>query len=149
MSVLKKLASQTAVYGISSIVGRVLTYLLMPIYTGAFAAAEYGVVTGLYAYVSFLNVVFTYGMESTFFRFANRPDIDRRERHAEQLGRQCAQYAGQDRPQQQTLPFGDPKEARQTSKRGARPLCKRFHAAGLRPRNSNLDYRGSICGFIA
>ena len=79
MSVLKKLASQTAVYGISSIVGRVLTYLLMPIYTGAFAAAEYGVVTGLYAYVSFLNVVFTYGMESTFFRFANRPGIDRRE----------------------------------------------------------------------
>ena len=79
MSVLKKLASQTAVYGISSIVGRVLTYLLMPIYTGAFAAAEYGVVTGLYAYVSFLNVVFTYGMESTFFRFANRLGIDRRE----------------------------------------------------------------------
>ena len=79
MSVLKKLASQTAVYGISSIVGRVLTYLLMPIYTSAFAAAEYGVVTGLYAYVSFLNVVFTYGMESTFFRFANRSGTDRRE----------------------------------------------------------------------
>ena len=71
MSVAKKLASQTAVYGVSSIVGRVLTYLLVPIYTGAFAAAEYGVVTGLYAYVSFLNVVFTYGMETTFFRFAS------------------------------------------------------------------------------
>jgi O-antigen/teichoic acid export membrane protein len=79
MSVAKRLASQTAVYGISSIVGRVLTYLLVPIYTAAFSAAEYGVVTGLYAYVSFLNVVFTYGMETTFFRFANRPGADRRE----------------------------------------------------------------------
>ena len=79
MSVAKKLASQTAVYGVSSIVGRVLTYLLVPIYTAAFAAAEYGIVTGLYAYVSFLNVVFTYGMETTFFRFANRPGTDRRE----------------------------------------------------------------------
>jgi len=57
----------------------VLTYLLVPIYTGAFAAAEYGVVTGLYAYVSFLNVVFTYGMETTYFRFANRSGADRRE----------------------------------------------------------------------
>ncbi|WP_310391207.1 polysaccharide biosynthesis C-terminal domain-containing protein [Hymenobacter sp.] len=79
MSVVKKLASQTAVYGVSSIVGRVLTYLLVPFYTHAFAAAEFGVVTGLYAYVSFLNVVFTYGMETTFFRFANQPGADRRE----------------------------------------------------------------------
>ncbi|MFD1467329.1 polysaccharide biosynthesis C-terminal domain-containing protein [Hymenobacter caeli] len=78
MSIAKKLASQTAVYGVSSIVGRVLTYLLVPLYTGAFAAAQYGVVTGLYAYVSFLNVVFTYGMETTYFRFANRPGTDRR-----------------------------------------------------------------------
>ena len=79
MSVAKRLASQTAVYGVSSIVGRVLTYLLVPLYTGAFAAAEYGVVTGLYAYVSFLNVVFTYGMETTFFRFANQPGADRQD----------------------------------------------------------------------
>ena len=77
MSVAKKLASQTAVYGISSIVGRVLTYLLVPLYTGRFAAAEYGIVTGLYAYVSFLNVVFTYGLETTYFRFANRAGTDR------------------------------------------------------------------------
>ena len=79
MSVAKRLASQTAVYGVSSIVGRVLTYLLTPLYTGAFAAAEFGIVTGLYAYVSFLNVVFTYGMETTFFRFANRPGTNRQE----------------------------------------------------------------------
>lgn len=79
MSVLKRLAGQTAVYGVSSIVGRVLSYLLVPVYTAYFAAAEFGIVTGLYAYVSFLNVVFTYGMETTFFRFANRPGADRRE----------------------------------------------------------------------
>ena len=78
MGIAKKLASQTAIYGVSSIVGRVLSYLLVPIYTAHFAAAEYGIVTGLYAYVSFLNVVFTYGLETTFFRFANRPGEDRR-----------------------------------------------------------------------
>ncbi|WP_139925544.1 oligosaccharide flippase family protein [Hymenobacter sp. DG01] len=79
MSIAKRLASQTAVYGISSILGRVLTFLLVRVYTGRFAAAEYGIVTGLYAYVSFFNVLFTYGMETTYFRFANRPGTDRRE----------------------------------------------------------------------
>ena len=77
MSSAKKLVSQTAIYGVSSIVGRVLNYLLVPVYTMYFAAAEFGIVTGLYAYVSFLNVVFTYGLETTFFRFANRPGTDR------------------------------------------------------------------------
>lgn len=76
MSIAKRLASQTAIYGVSSIVGRVLSYLLVPVYTAHFAAADYGIVTGLYAYVSFLNVVFTYGLETTFFRFANRPGTD-------------------------------------------------------------------------
>jgi O-antigen/teichoic acid export membrane protein len=79
MSIAKKLASQTAIYGVSSIVGRVLSYLLVPIYTAHLEAAEYGIVTGLYAYVSFLNVLFTYGLETTFLRFANRPGADRRE----------------------------------------------------------------------
>ncbi|MDU0369515.1 lipopolysaccharide biosynthesis protein [Hymenobacter endophyticus] len=79
MSIAKRLASQTAIYGVSSILGRVLTFLLVRVYTGRFAAAEYGIVTGLYAYVSFLNVLFTYGMETTYFRFANRPGTDRRE----------------------------------------------------------------------
>jgi O-antigen/teichoic acid export membrane protein len=77
MSVVKKLASQTAVYGVSSIVGRVLTYLLVPIYTRVFGRAEYGIVTELYAYVAFLNIVFTYGIETAYFRFANRPGADR------------------------------------------------------------------------
>lgn len=72
-------------YGVSSILGRVLSYLLVPIYTAQFAAAEYGIVTGLYAYVAFLNVVFTYGMETAYFRFANRPGTDRRRLYDEVL----------------------------------------------------------------
>jgi O-antigen/teichoic acid export membrane protein len=79
MGIAKKLASQTAIYGVSSIVGRVLNTLLTPIYTTYFAPAEFGIVTGLYAYVSFLNVVFTYGLETTFFRLANQPGVDRRQ----------------------------------------------------------------------
>ncbi len=77
MSVTRKLLSQTALYGLSSIVGRVLNYLLVPLYTAVFAPAEYGIVTELYAYVAFLNIVFTYGMETAYFRFANRPGTDR------------------------------------------------------------------------
>lgn len=73
MSVTKKLVSQTALYGLSSIVGRVLNYLLVPLYTAVFAPAEYGIVTELYAYVAFLNIVFTYGMETAYFRFASQP----------------------------------------------------------------------------
>ncbi|UOG74446.1 polysaccharide biosynthesis C-terminal domain-containing protein [Hymenobacter tibetensis] len=77
MSVAKKLASQAAIYGVSSIVGRVLTYFLVPVYTARFAPAEYGVVTDLYAYVAFFNVLYTYGLETAYFRFANRPGTDR------------------------------------------------------------------------
>jgi O-antigen/teichoic acid export membrane protein len=79
MSVAKKLVGQTAVYGISSIVGRALTFLLVPLYTDRFPAAEYGIVTELYAYVAFLNIMFTYGMESAYFRFATRQGTDRRQ----------------------------------------------------------------------
>lgn len=72
MSSLKKLASDTALYGISSILGRVLNYLLVPVYTAVFQAGEYGVVAEVYAYVAFLNVVYTYGMETAYFRFSSR-----------------------------------------------------------------------------
>jgi O-antigen/teichoic acid export membrane protein len=79
MSIAKKLASQAAVYGVSSIVGRMLSYLLTPIYTAHLVPADFGIMTSLYAYVSFLNVIFTYGLETTYLRFANRPSEDRRE----------------------------------------------------------------------
>jgi O-antigen/teichoic acid export membrane protein len=67
---IKKLFGQTAVYGLSSIVGRLLNYLLVPLYTHVFAdPSDYGVVSELYAYVAFLVVFLTFGMESAFFRF--------------------------------------------------------------------------------
>jgi O-antigen/teichoic acid export membrane protein len=76
MSILKKLAGQTAVYGLSSIVGRLLNYLLVPLYTNIFVGeigkAEYGVSGVFYAYASFGAVIFTYGMETAFFRFIQK-----------------------------------------------------------------------------
>ena len=74
MNPLKKLASQTAIYGLSSVIGRLLNYLLVPLYTRYFLPAEYGVVTELYAYVAFLVVLLTYGMETAFFRFSKREE---------------------------------------------------------------------------
>ena len=76
MSIAKKLVGQTAAYGLSSIVGRALNYLLVPIYTRVFLPEEYGVVSYLYAFVAFFNILYTYGMETAFFRFANKPDAD-------------------------------------------------------------------------
>jgi len=73
MSALRNLAGQTAIYGASSIGARFLNYLLVPLYTskGVFEPAEYGVITSLYAWTAFLNVVLTFGMETTFFRFTS------------------------------------------------------------------------------
>ena len=74
MANLKSLAKDTAIYGMSSIVGRFFSYLLVPIYTATLSAASggYGVITNLYAYTALLLVILTYGMETTFFRYANK-----------------------------------------------------------------------------
>ena len=72
MNPLKKLASQTAIYGLPTIVGRLLNYLLTPLYTYNFPPGEYGVNTTAYSYVSFLLVFLTYGMETTLFRFSQK-----------------------------------------------------------------------------
>ncbi len=69
MNPIKKLASQTAVYGVSSILGRFLNYLLVPLYTRFFLPEEYGVVSEFYAYTGFFFVLLTFGMETGFFRF--------------------------------------------------------------------------------
>ena len=75
---LKSLAKDTAIYGLSSIVGRFLNYLLVPLYTATLSAAGggYGVITNVYAYTALLLVILTYGMETTFFRFANKESED-------------------------------------------------------------------------
>ena len=74
MSGLKSLAKETAIYGVSSIVGRFLNYLLVPVYTIALPASSggYGVVTNIYAWVALMLVLLTCGMETGFFRFANK-----------------------------------------------------------------------------
>lgn len=74
MANLKSLAKDTAIYGLSSIIGRFLNYLLVPLYTHVIASSsgDYGVVTNLYAYTALLLVILTYGMETTFFRFSNK-----------------------------------------------------------------------------
>lgn len=74
MSTLKKLAGQTAIYGVSSIVGRFLNYLLVPLHTAIFIPEQYGVVSELYAYVAFLIILLTFGMETAFFRFSTKGD---------------------------------------------------------------------------
>jgi len=71
---IKQLVNHTAIYGLSTIIGRLLNYLLVPIYTRILDPVEYGAVSEFYAYASFLAVVFMYGMETAFFRFANKEE---------------------------------------------------------------------------
>ena len=78
MAGLKSLAKETAIYGVSSIVGRFLNYLLVPVYTIALPASSggYGVVTNIYAWMALMLVLLTCGMETGFFRFANKGQDD-------------------------------------------------------------------------
>jgi O-antigen/teichoic acid export membrane protein len=78
MANLKSLAKDTAIYGLSSIVARFINYLLVPIQTARFAASggEYGIITNVYAYVSLLIIILTFGMETTFFRFMSKEGED-------------------------------------------------------------------------
>ena len=72
MTAIKRLAGQTAIYGIPTILGRVLGYLLVPLYTRVFLPEAYGTVNVFYAYASLLKVILTYGMETAFFRFTEQ-----------------------------------------------------------------------------
>lgn len=81
MSLIKKLAGETAIYGLSSIVGRLLNYLLVPLHTRLFLEKEYGVVSHLYALSGVLIVIFSYRMESAFFRFGT-PKEDREQAYS-------------------------------------------------------------------
>ena len=79
MSVIKKLAGQTAIYGLSSMVGRFLNFLLVPLYTSSiFSLDQYGIVTKMYAFVGFAVVALTYGMETAYFRFTTMQDEDKK-----------------------------------------------------------------------
>ena len=78
MGKLTTIFKDTAIYGLSSIIGRFLNYLLVPLYTAQFSAASggYGVITNMYAYTALVLVLLTFGMETTYFRFTNKTHED-------------------------------------------------------------------------
>ena len=78
MGKLTTIFKDTAIYGLSSIIGRFLNYLLVPLYTAKMSAASggYGVITNMYAYTALVLVLLTFGMETTYFRFTNKTHED-------------------------------------------------------------------------
>jgi len=78
MKQLKKLAGETVLYGMGSIVPRFLNFLLVPLHTAVFNPEEYGVITKLFAFVAVINIIFMFGMETAYFRFVTKPDADKK-----------------------------------------------------------------------
>ncbi|MGE5804791.1 MAG: oligosaccharide flippase family protein [Ignavibacteria bacterium] len=76
---LKQLTKETAVYGISTIVGRFLNFFLVPFYTNIFKPAEYGIVTNIYALIALLNIFFIYGMDAAYIRYDSQKEIQKQE----------------------------------------------------------------------
>ena len=72
---LKQLSKDTAIYGISTMVGRFLTFLLVPLYTNVFIKSDYGVVVNIYFFIAIMNVVFIYGMDSAFLKYSSKIKI--------------------------------------------------------------------------
>jgi O-antigen/teichoic acid export membrane protein len=79
MSVYKKFASQTLVYGLSTIFSRLFNFILTPIYTRVYAQGVYGIFTKMYSYASIINAILAFGMETTFFRYLNKYDDKKQE----------------------------------------------------------------------
>lgn len=75
LSKLKQLTKDTAIYGVSTIIGRFINYILVPFYTNIFAPAEYGIISNIYAYIAILNILFTYGMDSSYLKFAKTKEF--------------------------------------------------------------------------
>ena len=98
MGKLQTIAKDTAIYGLSSIIGRFLNYLLVPLYTAQLSAASggYGIITNMYAYVALILVILTFGMETTYFRFTNKTHTDSQVVYSTTLisvGTVCAVFA--------------------------------------------------------
>lgn len=72
---IKSLSKQTLIYGTSTIVGRFLNFILIPFYTNIFPPSEYGIVAVIFAYIAFLNVIYSLGFEAGYFRFASSAEI--------------------------------------------------------------------------
>ena len=67
---LKQLSMDTAIYGVSTMVGRFLNFLLVPFFTNIFPPSEYGIIQIIFAYIAILNIVYIYGMDSAYLKFA-------------------------------------------------------------------------------
>jgi len=76
MSKIRRLAGETVLYGLGSILPRAINFLLVRLHTQVFMPEEYGVITSLYAYAAFINVIYTFGMETGYFRFSTKPGAD-------------------------------------------------------------------------
>jgi O-antigen/teichoic acid export membrane protein len=72
---IKQLGKETAVYGVSTIIGRFLNFLLVPLYTNVFSQTEYGLVTNVYAYIALLNIIYLYGMDSAYLKYASTEEL--------------------------------------------------------------------------
>jgi O-antigen/teichoic acid export membrane protein len=79
LSTAKKFAGQTALYGVTTIAQRLLSSLLTPIYTSAYRPSVYGIFTTMFSYAAMLNAVLSFGMETTFFRYLNKADANKRQ----------------------------------------------------------------------
>ena len=82
---IKSLIGQTAVYGLSSIIGRFLGFLLVPLYTRIFPTHEYGIVIELLTYIAFFLIILTYGMETGLFRFSQNTNFSKAEVYTSSL----------------------------------------------------------------
>ena len=90
MAEMKQLAKETAIYGVSSIIGKFLNWLLVPLYTYVLVdSGQYGIVANLYAWSALLIVILTYGMETGFFRYVSDHNDDRN-RQAVSIAPLCA-----------------------------------------------------------
>lgn len=72
---IKRLGTETAIYGISTILGRFLNFLLVPFYTNVLAPGDYGIVAYVYSLIAFINVIYSYGMESAYFKYSSTLEI--------------------------------------------------------------------------
>lgn len=77
---IKQLTKDTAIYGVSTIVGRFLTFLLVPFYTNIFSPDDYGVVANLYIFIAIFNIIYIFGMDAAYLKFAaNKTDASERD----------------------------------------------------------------------
>lgn len=72
---IKKLGKETAIYGISTVLARLLNFLLVPLYANVLTTAEFGIVANIYSYIAFIIIFYSFGMESAYFRYASSKEI--------------------------------------------------------------------------